>query len=133
VSDTNHANESCKWVCTCAQQMGGCTCAQHRIVCIHSSVCMCMYIFTQVCVCACLIYQCFVRSQGFRCGIPCASIDTHHTLLSACLGVAVSLSAVDKLRSCFGYGAFINVCLCSNYGVATVSRLLEIIGFFCRI
>jgi len=94
-------------------------------VCVHVRVCMCSCMYVCVCVCVCV------------CVGVCASWICSQLTLADYANLPVCVHVCLCVRVCVCVCMCVFVCVCVSwicrYGVATISRLLKIIGLFCRI
>jgi len=129
----------CVFGCVCS-----CVCVH---VCVRVCVCVCVCVCACACVATCISTACGATACAFLCVHVCVCLCALVCVrVHACVRVRVPvwllvfpLLAVQRL----GFSPqFVTVC-CSDllhlltssccYGVATISRLLQIIGLFCRI
>jgi len=115
-------NDNNVFWCTLALTCLLLTCAQNRYILyfrLFMFVCVCVCVRVCVCVCACVNASIHTYAH---------TSHTHtHTRARAHTHTHLSTHCVYLLMRVL---VCMNVCV---YGVATISRLLKIIGFFCRI
>ena len=108
-----HSGEiSRKWVCVCVC-MCACVCCVCVCVCVFVCVCVCVcvWVCVRVCLCLCLcLFVClFVCVYVCVCACVCACVLCCKRFLES------------QLNNRY-----------TTHGVATISRLLKIIGLFCK-
>jgi len=138
----------CVCVCVCV-----CVC-ERALVCVCVCVCMCVrvcvraraYKYACVCLCARVHIECKKRKSQFAC------TATHNQMIAFILLLNYSYFSTILLNPSFQsfiFGSihrssyqffilllnssfFFSILHSSSYGVATISRLLEILGLFCK-
>jgi len=129
-------------------------------LCVCLCVCLCVYICACVCVCVCMchINSSYVSNQVFPCVtwliLMCHNEDLDRTAaicvhcctrvcVCVCVCVCMYVYAIWILLMCHmthslaWHASFLRVTKRSRsrrcYCVATISRLLKIVGFFCQL
>jgi len=119
--------QSVLFVCNCAKidTYANGSCCQSEGV-LHR-VAVCCSVLQHVAVCCSVVTCVAVCCSVLQCVAVCCIVATCVAVCCGCsvLGTATHCNIQDSL---FWYKSLIS----TGYGVATISRLLQIIGLFCR-
>jgi len=124
----------CVFVCAC---VFACVCVYVRMcarACVRVCVCVRERVCVRVCVCVCT----YIRIHKHTHTRARAHIHTHTHTRNALVGGHRDKRPINiNKRSMVNHKSTSNQsskpCTVAQYGVATISRLLKIIGLFCRI
>jgi len=119
-------------------------CVLYVRVYVFTCVCMCKYICVFACACACMMCHALLPSDSEWQTYVCCMYMYMYSRTSVCVSISVCVCLCVCVYMMYvrcahtaaaEWPQMVDLCvlLCCMHGVATISRLLKIIGLFCRI